>query len=139
MGETVRFGVSLDEDLLKKFDKLCDRQGYPSRSEALRDMIRQALAKDILQSKNSSAVGVLSLIYDHHTRELSRKLMEKQHETYNYIIATLHVHLDHQNCLEVVIVKGNGDKIQKLADTLCAIRGVKLGSFSFLPVEEELF
>lgn len=139
MGETVRFGVSLDEDLLTKFDKLCDRQGYPSRSEALRDMIRQALAKDILQSKDSSAAGVLSLVYDHYTRELSRKLMEKQHEMYDAVIATLHIHLDHHNCLEVLIIKGNGDKIQHLADMLCSIRGVKLGSFSFLPVEEGIF
>lgn len=69
MGETVRFGVSLDEDLLNKFDKLCNQQGYLSRSEALRDMIRQALAKDILQSKDNNAVGVLSLVYDHHTRD----------------------------------------------------------------------
>ncbi|AGC50526.1 nickel-responsive transcriptional regulator NikR [Lawsonia intracellularis] len=139
MGETVRFGVSLDEDLLNKFDKLCDRQGYPSRSEALRDMIRQALAKDILQSKDSNAAGVLSLVYDHHTRELSRKLIERQHEMYDSIIATLHIHLDRYNCLEVLIIKGNGGKIQQLADMLCSIRGVKLGAFSFLPVEEDVF
>ena len=85
MGETVRFGVSLDGDLLEKFDALCERQGCPSRSEALRDIIRNALVQDALQSENSDAAGVLTLIYDHHVRDLSRKLTERQHDALNII------------------------------------------------------
>ena len=86
MGETVRFGVSLDSDLLEKFDALCERQGCPSRSEALRDIIRDALVQDSLHSETADAAGVLSLIYDHHVRDLSRKLTERQHDAHGIII-----------------------------------------------------
>ena len=90
MGETVRFGVSLDSDLLEKFDALCERQGCPSRSEALRDIIRDALVQDSLHSETADAAGVLSLIYDHHVRDLSRKLTERQHDAHGLIVTTLH-------------------------------------------------
>ena len=89
MGETVRFGVSLDSDLLEKFDALCERQGCPSRSEALRDIIRDALVQDSLHSETADAAGVLSLIYDHHVRDLSRKLTERQHDAHGLIVTTL--------------------------------------------------
>ena len=107
MGETVRFGVSLDSDLLEKFDALCERQGCPSRSEALRDIIRDALVQDSLHSETADAAGVLSLIYDHHVRDLSRKLTERQHDAHGLIVTTLHVHLDHHNCLEILVLKGS--------------------------------
>ncbi len=136
MGETIRFGVSLDSELLERFDLLCERQGYASRSEALRDIIRQALAQDSLKSENVKAAGVLSLVYDHHIRDLSKKLIEQQHEVHDYIVASMHIHLDLHNCLEVLILKGEGNCLHQLADTLRATRGVVLGSFSFLPVED---
>ena len=130
MGETVRFGVSLDGDLLEKFDALCERQGCPSRSEALRDIIRNALVQDALQSENSDAAGVLTLIYDHHVRDLSRKLTERQHDAHDRIVTTLHVHLDHHNCLEILVLKGKAGELRALADQLRAIRGVTHGTFS---------
>ena len=130
MGETVRFGVSLDSDLLEKFDALCERQGCPSRSEALRDIIRDALVQDSLHSETADAAGVLSLIYDHHVRDLSRKLTERQHDAHGLIVTTLHVHLDHHNCLEILVLKGKAGELRELADQLRSIRGVTHGTFS---------
>ena len=133
MGETVRFGVSLDSDLLEKFDALCERQGCPSRSEALRDIIRDALVQDSLHSETADAAGVLSLIYDHHVRDLSRKLTERQHDAHGLIVTTLHVHLDHHNCLEILVLKGKAGELRELADQLRSIRGVTHGTFSITP------
>lgn len=138
MGETVRFGVSLDGDLLEKFDALCERQGCPSRSEALRDIIRNALVQDALQSENADAAGVLTLIYDHHVRDLSRKLTERQHGAHDRIVATLHVHLDHHNCLEILVLKGKAGELRTLADQLRAIRGVTHGTFSITAIGADL-
>lgn len=138
MGETVRFGVSLDEELLEKFDALCARREYPSRSEALRDIIRDALAQDALQSDEAEAAGVLTLVYDHHTRDLSRKLTERQHDFPDVVIATLHVHLDHHNCLETLVLRGAAGSLRQLADQLRAIRGVKHGMFSLSAIGADL-
>ena len=134
MGETVRFGVSLDSDLLEKFDALCERQGCPSRSEALRDIIRDALVQDSLHSETADAAGVLSLIYDHHVRDLSRKLTERQHDAHGLIVTTLHVHLDHHNCLEILVLKGKAGELRELADQLRSIRGVTHGTFSITTI-----
>lgn len=131
MGETVRFGVSLDNDLLAEFDALCERRAYASRSEALRDIIRETLVQDSLETGNEDAAGVLSLIYDHHTTDLSRKLTERQHNAHDLVVATLHVHLDHHNCLEMLALRGKSEEIRTLADQLRAIKGVKHGAFSF--------
>ena len=131
MGELVRFGVSLDEDLLATFDALCARRRYSSRSEALRDMIRQELVADALSNDDAEAAGVLTLVYDHHIRDLSRKLNERQHESHALIVATLHVHLDHDHCLEMLVLQGPAGKLRALADEVRAIRGVKHGTFSF--------
>lgn len=138
MGETVRFGVSLDGDLLEKFDALCERQGCPSRSEALRDIIRNALVQDALQSENADAAGVLTLIYDHHVRDLSRRLTERQHGAHDRIVTTLHVHLDHHNCLEILVLKGKAGELRTLADQLRAIRGVTHGTFSITAIGADL-
>lgn len=138
MGETVRFGVSLDADLLEKFDALCARQGCPSRSEALRDIIRAALVQDSLQSDEAEAAGVLTLIYDHHIRDLSRKLTERQHDAHDAIVATLHVHLDHHNCLETLVLKGKAGQLRTLADQLRSIRGVTHGTFSITAIGADL-
>lgn len=133
MGETTRFGVSLDESLLEQFDALCQRRGYASRSEALRDVIRETLAADALPEPQAESSGVLTLVYDHHIRDLSKKLTERQHEDHDCVVATLHVHLDHHNCLEVLILKGQGSRIRAMAEALRAMRGVKHGTFSFTP------
>lgn len=131
MGEIVRFGVSLDAELLARFDELCVRRGAPSRSEALRDIIREALTEDDVREDDAPAAGVLSLVYDHHTRDLSRKLTERQHMAHDRIVTTLHVHLDHDNCLEMLVLKGPAGELRALADELRAMRGVKHGTFAF--------
>ena len=138
MGETVRFGVSLDSDLLEKFDALCERQGCPSRSEALRDIIRNTLVQDSLQSDSAEAAGVLTLVYDHHVRDLSNKLNERQHDSYASVVTTLHVHLDHHHCLEVLVLKGKAGELRNLADQLRSIRGVMHGTFSITAIGADL-
>ena len=138
MGELARFGVSLDEGLLKKFDSLCDRQGYSSRSEALRDVIRNALVQDSLQSDNAEAAGVLTLVYDHHVPDLSHKLNQRQHDDYGLVVASMHVHLDHHHCLEILVLKGAAGKLRTLADQLRSIRGVMCGNFSLTAIGADL-
>ena len=134
MGELTRFGVSLDRDLLEPFDNLCARRCYASRSEALRDMIRAELDQDALNDENVEAAGVLSIVYDHHVPDLSRKLTERQHSMPDLIVASLHVHLDHNNCLETLVLRGRAGDIKALADQLRAIRGVHQGSFTMTAV-----
>jgi CopG family transcriptional regulator, nickel-responsive regulator len=127
MAETVRFGISIDERLLKKFDALIDEKGYINRSEAIRDLIRNALVEEEWTRENKEMVGTVSLVYDHHTRDLSDKLTEHQHSHHKEIISALHVHLDDHHCLEVVVIKGKARKIKKLAEELIGTKGVKHG------------
>lgn len=126
MSELFRFGISLPKDLLEKFDKLISNKSYSNRSEAFRDMIRQELIKKEWQEGDNIA-GAITLIYDHHKRELVNKLTDIQHDHQKVIISTQHIHLDHDNCLEIIAVKGHPKDAQKLADTLKAVKGVKHG------------
>jgi CopG family nickel-responsive transcriptional regulator len=128
MGQTIRFGVSLDEDLLRPFDALCAGRGYGNRSEAIRDLIRKALV-EASEREDGECAGTLSLVFDHHIPDLTKKLTALQHEDHDIVIAGMHVHLDHHNCLEVLVLKGTARRVRKLADALCAVRGVKHGSF----------
>ncbi|MDR0465753.1 MAG: nickel-responsive transcriptional regulator NikR [Deltaproteobacteria bacterium] len=130
MGRIVRFGVSLDAELLAPFDELCARRGYDNRSEAIRDLIRKALVDESWEQGGEECAGTLSLVYDHHSNDLSRRLTALQHDDHDIVVASLHVHLDHHNCLEVLILKGTPTRVRALADRLCAIRGVKHGVFS---------
>ena len=123
MSELVRFGVSLEKELLEKFDDLIRRRKYTNRSEALRDMIRQELLKQEWEAGGEVA-GAITFIYDHHTRELLSKITDIQHDSQEVIISTQHIHLDHNHCLEIVAVKGRVKKVMKLADSLKAIKGV---------------
>ena len=127
MAETTRFGVSIDGRLLDKFDALIDEKGYSNRSEAIRDLIRNALVEEEWVRGNQNTVGTVSLVYDHHTRDLSDKLTEHQHSHHIEIISALHVHLDAHHCLEVVVIKGKAKKIKKLAEELIGTKGVKHG------------
>jgi CopG family nickel-responsive transcriptional regulator len=124
MGKVFRFGVSLDKDLLDAFDRLIREKNYTNRSEAFRDLIRENLVKAEWQ-ENREIAGAITLIYDHHKRELLNKLTNIQHDFQKLIISSQHIHLDHNNCLEIIVVKGNPQKAQKLADTLKAVKGVK--------------
>jgi len=125
-----RFGVSLDEKLLAKFDRLIGKKGYANRSEAIRDLIRDSLVREQWELGDADAVGTLTLVYDHETRELEERLTELQHAHYRAIVSTLHVHLDAHHCLEVLILRGRAALLKSIADRLIGTRGVKHGTFS---------
>jgi len=129
MAKVFRFGISLDKALLDKFDQLIKEKNYANRSEAFRDLIRQELVRKEWQQGKEIA-GAINLIYDHHKRELINKLMDIQHNYQKLIISTQHIHLDHNNCLEIIAVKGTSKEAQKLADTLKSVKGVKHGTIS---------
>jgi len=129
MPKVFRFGISLDKDLLEKFDLLIKNKNYSNRSEAFRDLIRQELVKKEWREDREVA-GAINLIYDHHKRELLNKITDIQHDFQKLIISTQHIHLDHDNCLEIVAVKGNPKEVQLLADTLTSIKGVKHGALN---------
>ena len=120
----VRFGVSLDKNLLEKFDRLIEKKNYTNSSEAFRDLIRQELITKEWAGGEDIA-GTITIIYDHHQRELATKLMDLQHDHGKNIISTQHIHLDHHNCMEIIAVRGSAKEAQKLADMLKAVRGVK--------------
>ena len=125
-----RFGVSLPGDLLARFDNEINQRGYQNRSEAFRDLIRDYLVKRDLD-KDEEVVGVLNLVYDHHVPNLSLKLNDIQHDHYKNILSNVHIHLDHHNCLEVIIIKGRYSEIKQLSDRIIGTRGVKHGDLSF--------
>lgn len=127
MAKVTRFGVSLDSTLLEKFDLLNEKSGYLNRSEAIRDLIREKLVSEEWQSSESETVGVFSLVYDHHQRELNNKLTHIQHNYLDLIVSSTHIHIDHHNCLEVIILRGKTDQIQKVSNELSSTRGVKHG------------
>lgn len=126
MGKTVRFGISLDEQLLFNFDQLIDQKKYTNRSEAIRDLIRTSLVENKSESMEE-AIGTVTLIFNHHVRDLSDKLTEQQHSHHHHIISSLHVHLDAHNCLEVLVVRGTAKEIRQIADELIGVKGVKHG------------
>jgi len=123
----IRTGVALDSDLLKRFDRLIRKEGYENRSEAFRDLIRDRLNDDSLRSGDPFVVGAVTLIYDHHSRLLPDKLMELQHGYHDVIISTVHSHLDHDMCLEVVVVKGALSKVKELGNRLIGLKGIQHG------------
>jgi CopG family nickel-responsive transcriptional regulator len=129
MGEVVRFGVSTDERLLERFDALIADKGYVNRSEAVRDLIRNALVDDEWSHGDAQAVGTVTLVFDHHSTDLSDKLTQHQHSHHEEIISTLHIHLDSHNCLEVVVLRGVASEIKRIADGLIGTKGVKHGKF----------
>lgn len=137
MAELVRFGISLEKNLLRDFDKLIKDKKYPNRSESIRDLIRDSLVKEEWK-KGKDVAGAISLVYDHHKRELMDLIVDIQHEYQNMIIASQHAHLDHHNCLEVIIVKGKSNDIKALADRLRAVKGVKHGSLTLTTLGKEL-
>ena len=124
-----RFSISIEKELLKSFDQRMEKGGYSNRSEAIRDLIRKDLISEEWRA-DEDVVGVITLVYDHHTRQLQNKITDIQHEYHHQVISTNHVHLDHDNCLEVVIVKGRAGHIRAMAQKLIAIRGVKTGDLT---------
>jgi CopG family nickel-responsive transcriptional regulator len=127
MSTLSRIGVAIDSALLQKFDALIGRRGYTNRSEAFRDLIRDALIEQTAARPDSIVMGTLTLVYDHHVRMLSERLTEMQHQHFHNVLSTLHVHLDHDHCLEVLVLKGKASAVQKMADALISTKGVQHG------------
>ncbi|WP_027716714.1 nickel-responsive transcriptional regulator NikR [Desulfuromonas sp. TF] len=138
MAELTRFGISIDDRLLKRFDALIAEKGYGNRSEAIRDLIRGALVEEQWAREDEETVGTVTLVYDHHTRDLSDKLTEQQHSHHDAIVSALHVHLDAHNCLEVVVVRGKAGEVRRLADELIGTKGVKHGKLVMSTTGREL-
>jgi len=123
----IRFGVSIDENLLTQFDDLISEKGYVNRSEAIRDLIRDKMESIEISDPEQEAIGTLSIVYSHDVREISDKLNDIQHSYHQNIISTTHIHLDHHNCLEVLILKGKSSEIKSLSDKLMSIKNVRNG------------
>lgn len=124
-----RFSISLEDNLLEIFDEHIKARSYSNRSEAIRDLIRKAFVKTEWEA-DKQVMGVISLVYDHHQHKLQEKVTEVQHDFHHHIVSTTHVHMDHHNCLEVIIVKGKAKEVQDLADRLIALRGVRDGNLA---------
>ena len=122
-----RIGVSLESDLLDRFDTFITEKGYENRSEAFRDLIRDRLVGTAVVDSKAPVVGTVTLIYNHHTRLLPEKLADLQHEHHEVVISTHHAHLDHDTCLEVVLLRGRSRGVQQLADKLISTKGVRHG------------
>ena len=137
--ETVtRFSVSLDRKLLRELDRMCREKGYDNRSLAIADMIRAHLVEHQQQQGNREIAGTINIVYDHHKPHLMELLTDIQHDHGDIIIATLHVHLDHHNCLEVLAVRGQAGRIKKVADALIAAKGVKHGKLTITTTGSDL-
>ena len=124
--------------LLGQFDHLIERKGCVNRSEAIRDLVRAALVEDQWERGDEVTVGTVTIVYDHHTRDLADKLTEHQHAHHDAIISALHVHLDHDNCLEVLVVRGSAEVVRRLADELIGTKGVKHGKLVMTTTGEGL-
>lgn len=129
MKELARFGVSLDQALLGEFDRLIERRKYTNRSEAIRDLIRDSLVGHQWDD-NKEAVATITFVYDHHVPGLTGRLTHLQHDFQGQILAGMHVHLDHDHCLEVLVAKGKGAAVRKIADALLSVKGVKHGKLT---------
>jgi CopG family nickel-responsive transcriptional regulator len=127
VGILSRIGIALDSELLKRFDRSIARRGYTNRSEAFRDLIRDRLVTEQTAAPDAIVVGTVTLIYGHHASGITEKLTEVQHEHHELVVSTSHAHLDHDSCLEVLIVHGKSAKVEKFADLLIGLKGVQHG------------
>ncbi|MFC1781998.1 nickel-responsive transcriptional regulator NikR [Planctomycetota bacterium] len=136
MSQLERIGISLDKEILSRFDALIAGQGYPNRSEAIRDLIRRRLSEEELEKPTAQAIAGVFLVYDHHATGLSRKMLELQHHNLLQTVSSLHVHLDHENCLEIIVLKGRVKDISRVSDKLTSLKGVKLSRVNVLALGE---
>jgi len=136
MQNITRFGVSIDDRLLNKFDDIIGEKGYVNRSEAIRDLIREMMDEADLENPEADAIGTLTLVYSHEVREISDKLNDIQHHYFGNIVSTTHVHLDEHNCLEVLLLKGKSKDIKTIANKLISIKNVKKGELTLTTVEK---
>ncbi|RJX29245.1 MAG: nickel-responsive transcriptional regulator NikR [Dethiobacter sp.] len=138
MSDLIRFGVSINESLLESFDRLIVQKGYHNRSEAIRDLIRNQLVEMEWGKEDEEVAGTVTLIYDHHVRGLSDLLLELQHNYHHLILSTMHMHLDHHNCLEVLAVKGMAREVRQIAERLISVKGVKHGRLTITSTGKNL-
>lgn len=138
MADLVRFGVSIPDDLLEKFDVLISEKGYTNRSEAIRDLIRDRLVEDQWNESDHVVVGTVTVVYNHEQSELAQKLTEIQHRRHDLIISSVHVHLDAHNCLEVLIMRGTSGEVRRAGEMLISTRGVKHGKITMTTTGKEL-
>lgn len=139
MSEISRFGVSVEDELLQSFDALIAKRGYGNRSEALRDLMRDALIKNQIEDspQSSEVLGSLTLVYNHHAADLQEKMTEIQHGHHGFIVSMLHVHINHEDCMEVIVLRGDVKRIRTLANSLLSLKGVKHGDlFVTLPTKK---
>jgi CopG family nickel-responsive transcriptional regulator len=127
MSQIVRFSVSLEDDLLERFDRYCREQQFATRSEAVRQLLRDTLTVRAWESQSQNAVGTLTLVYDHHRAQLGERLTELQHDHADLIVATLHTHLTHDLCLEVIVLRGPANQLEETALQLKGMKGVHKG------------
>lgn len=135
MGELTRTALAIDKDLLEKFDAWMTSHGYKNRSEALRDLIRSALVEQQWANPKASMVAVLSVVFDHAARDLAQEVTEIQHRDHHCILCSQHVHLDHHNCLEVILMRGKARQLRRMSDAIISTRGVKAGKLTLLSTE----
>ena len=127
-----RIGISLESDLLEQFDHLIKEKGYSNRSEAVRDLIRDKLAEDKLSDPDAEAAAAVMMVYDHHQADLAQRLITLQHDAHVMTISSMHVHIDHHNCLEVVLLRGKVSQITRLGEQIVSLKGVKLGRVNLI-------
>lgn len=133
----IRFGVSIPENLSKKFDEHIEKKHYTNRSEAIRDLIRRELIQEEID-QNMEVVGVVNILYDHHKRELADKLTDIQHGNHHLVLSSMHIHLDHDNCIEVILMRGSSEQVKNLAELLIATKGVKHGTLNMTSTGKHL-
>ncbi len=138
MPDLIRFGISMEKKLLDRLDREIVKQGFPNRSEAIRDLIRNQLVEVEWSRDDEEVAGTITIIYNHHVRGLSDLLLKLQHDHHNLIISVMHVHLEHEHCLEVMVIKGPAGEAKQLAGQLIGVKGVKHGKLTITSTGKEL-
>jgi len=138
MSDTVRFGVSLSLELLDQFDALIKKLGYDNRSEAVRDLIRAKLVEEEWEASEAETFAAVFLVYEHHRMSLPSRLTELQHDSFAHVIGSFHVHIDHHNCLEIVVMRGPASQVRELGDRMISLKGVKYGRLNMGTTGEQI-
>jgi CopG family transcriptional regulator, nickel-responsive regulator len=138
MPDLIRFGISMEKDLLGRLDQEIVKRGYPNRSEAIRDLIRNQLVEIDWSQEEEEVAGTITIIYNHHVRGLSDLLLEMQHDHHHMIVSVMHVHLEHEHCLEVMVIKGMASEAKELAGRLIGVKGVKHGKLTITSTGKRL-
>jgi CopG family nickel-responsive transcriptional regulator len=136
MSEIVRFSVSLEDDLLEQFDRYCGEEKFATRSEAIRQLIRETLTRRAWESESQEVAGTLTLVYDHHRPQLRDRMTQLQHDNTDLVVATLHAHLSHEICLEVIVLRGQAGRLRDIAAQLRGMKGIHRGELVMAAAHE---